>query len=555
MVENSAVNSAFKFDLITFAKNIIKEIEGARSYQKVTDEKTSQGFTLPTESRVNALFRLIGLPYFVVFENKGEEENNQNEPLSSGNRVLTPGYDSEFSGKLSAYKIKNLDAIGDVKIDETVSRRELELSKIENSIGTNETNAAMSSSLLFSMGLEPNIPEKGLGSGEIGPTNNRRTVYKKLKPLVPNYNTSGIFPKSNSLARPFLPDLRRQILDNQTVLAKPFIETVIRIRLVGLESSKSFDQTIKQIDYLDSVQNDLGDDLFFELFPDGVGVLAQTNALERFILDKMLTSINQLAIKWVELEKNQEQVRKKRAFKIVVRTTSAKTNPLGRRAQVETNLTTLSNYNDGKKIKKLKKQIAVDEALLSLLPTDDTVTGNKKNPKLSSTKNVVSSGLINSFTNILNQDLSRFQKELKKLQADISRSAKNIENLRVELDLMTGEFTGVSIPDIVAIIIGLFLISKKDLLNLLDQETRDNLSADPVLKTAIESLNLSSTSATPSSVIESVKKLETQVDSVFSALNAQIEIVRDRIKPSKLNKQQGRKKKENINRNYDLEGE
>ena len=61
------------FDVISFAKKIMSEVESIRSFTKTKDEKTGEGFQLPTETRINAFFRLIGFPMFVSIKGKDVE--------------------------------------------------------------------------------------------------------------------------------------------------------------------------------------------------------------------------------------------------------------------------------------------------------------------------------------------------------------------------------------------------------------------------------------------------------------------------------------------------
>jgi hypothetical protein len=104
MVETSNTTSKAKFDVIGFARNVLAEIENIRSYRKVQDDNTKEDFGLPVESRLNAFFRLVGLPMFVTAKSK-DESNSQNTGLK-GNLHLTPGYDKSISPFLKNYNIE-----------------------------------------------------------------------------------------------------------------------------------------------------------------------------------------------------------------------------------------------------------------------------------------------------------------------------------------------------------------------------------------------------------------------------------------------------------------
>jgi hypothetical protein len=544
MAEKSGVNTLHKFDLIKFAKEIISEVDNVRSYNKTVDSNTKEAFSVPTESRLNAFFRLIGLPMFVSIKQKDKDKKDASSGKSKGARVLTPGYDKFERRDRASQRIENAEEAGDKKtLSKDLQTRENKLKEIETGIGTQEINARMTKSLYIAMPLQANIPDDdSMKEGTVGEKDGSRTVFKKLKPLVTSFPKDGsIFPRKNELAKPFLPEQLRGKIDRDTILSKPFIETVMRIRLLQSSGANKTSDNDKTNDFVNAIKNDLGDSLYTEIFGSSVPeIFTQPNVLERFIIDKLISSTSRLALKWVELERKQQVLMQKNVFTISVKSTSSKSSPFGKRSDVTTDLSLQKESEDGKKLERLKVAIAKDEALLSLMPADDTTNIAGATPRKTTEKNVSKTALANSFISLINQDLQKNKKQLTSLQNKIKQDTNGVEGLRLELEMMTGEFTGLSVPDIVAVIIGLFLISKKNLLSLVDEEVKKNMLKDKTLKSAIESAG-ASTSSSPSDALAALKDLEKRVDDIYSLIKSQIIAIRIRNKRTTKLNQAGKK--------------
>jgi hypothetical protein len=109
------------------------------------------------------------------------------------------------------------------------------------------------------------------------------------------------------------------------------------------------------------------------------------------------------------------------------------------------------------------------------------------------------------------------------VNAQIDAITQQADRLRLMLEMMTGEFIGLSLPDIVFTILALFLISMDDLFGLLDQATRDQMSYDTVLDAAL-------TAAKPSDTITAASHLRDKVKELYADLN---EAIKRRLDKSK----------------------
>lgn len=502
MAESSNTNAIAQFDVIKLAREILQEVETMRSYSEFVDENTKQGFQIPSESRLNAFLRLVGLPMFVNISSDSDHAPDNIE----GDRYITPGFDSDFQFKLSSYSVQNSDkeSVGTV-----LGFREGILKSSELSIGTPDTNRAMTLALTNPMPLHPVITGNGL-STSIGKTeDSRREVYKSLFPLITSYQN--VLPKNHQLARPFLSDVRRAVI-GRDALKKPLIETIARIRL-GLGTGNEKDEERKK-EFQQSIAASVGDEFADLLLKD----LNQTNILEQLIINRMVASVEQIAKRWVKMRTEQERISRDLPFTIRIKSSSARDNPLGKRMAVSADIELNKEHRIGKNLDIIRKNLARLDAIMSLLPTEDS--SNPVAAGAPQSKNVSKSALVNPFMSFFNSDIDYYRKREAEINKIITQEQQKADKLRLEVEMMTGEFTGLSVPDVIAIIIGLFLISKDDLISLFDSDTIAEMKKDPSLSASVEQAG----SVTSNTTAAALERLETQVSNVFSLLNEKIKI-------------------------------
>jgi len=506
MTDIANKDSQSNFDVIAFAKKILSEVDGIRSFKKTSDDKTAGQVQTYAESRVNAFFRLVGLPMFVEIKVKDEKNAEAKVKSFAGEKVLTPGFARTVSPKLdSLYNVINSENVDGA----LAAARESELLKIENQIGTSDMNTRMFEALAFAIPLKADVEGTFLG----------RKVFKKLTPLITYYLPNGILPKKNELARPFLSEKNDDQIDSDTSLAKPFIESVIRIRLVEAGGGGGTKNRQKTSDFQNSIRATLGKDkdgnnIFDQIFSKHKTAFSETDVRDTFILKKLLGSLQLLANKWEKLKTRQTKLVSEIFVNIEIKTTSSAASPFGRRASVSTTLTDDSTLS--KKIKNESEKIAVEESYLSLLTSDDVAKVSSTTPKTATIKNISTSALNGPFTDIMNNDLNQYKKNLGNLNKKKKKKAAEFDKLRVGLEMMTGEFTGLSVPDVIIVMTALFIVTEKDLIGLLDEETIKEMKKDIVLKKALESVG------TPTTTTTAVENLEEVVDDLYTLLSINI---------------------------------
>jgi len=515
---DASTGTIAKFDVIAFAKNILDEVDRVRAFKDDVDEDTKEGFGLPTEPRINAFFRLIGLPMFVTIK---EKDDKIPSGLKEGDIHITPGYSRSVSRMLSDYDIDNA---ADVKKD--LLNRQEALKRIEIGMGSKEMNANMTSAMTYLLPMAANIPddEKKMSS-KVGEGDSTRTVFKKLKPLMTTYMAGGIRPIRNELARPFLRDAKEQLVDSETSLPKPFIETVIRTRLVSCAGGGSAQQQQNQQDFLSSLKEFVGEEQFSEIYKTNPDLFSDGDLLESFIVSRLVNSLSQLAKQWVEIQNVQQRINQQTKFQIVIKTTSSKRSPFGKRTSVTADTTLTENSDIGKRLNDLRRRQVKQEALLSLLPTEDMMT-NDKNQKVKNTRNVAHTALVTPFATLVSSSLIQIKEEITSIESDLTKKGQEIEKLRLQIEMMTGEFTGLSVPDVVVVMAALFMVSKQDLIMLLDATSIAEMRKDPLLNSALDSLHIDTPDT--ADAVAAVWNLEKLVDQLYTFLNSEIAKIKNR---------------------------
>lgn len=517
-------------DILLFARQILKEVDNARAYILEVDDENRITSQKPSESRVNAFFRLVGLPMFVTVEPRSQSDKTaRNE---SGEVVLTPGYHEGGQIPTTRFVLRNSEdtmlplpgAPPGVQLEGSasilLSTRENELLERENKIGTEFFNQAMIRSMYDLM--PPSFTASR--SYEIG--GQRYDYTKRFAPFAVSYMR--IFPHSRELARPFVPDVK-DIEVNGQVLKRPFLETVIRIRLGSARGTNQ-----KQTDYMSGLRDVLGrlSKKASKSETGSVQALAQTllpseaNLLEIFVIGKMLVSVESFAQQWVKIHRRRERIVKSAEIALVPSTESAKQSPLGRQSNTALTLDVTPQSELGRKRVKLQQRVAAAEAIIGLLPTEDA-TNATTSARYSAPRNVMSNAMTRPFLSILQRDLDAERKQLEKVERQIQDEARRADRLRLDIENMTGEFTGLSMVDAAFTILALFLVERRYAVGLLDRKSRTFMERDSTLREAASEAEMASGQATAA---ESVRELSAKIEELYQLFERAVNYTFDREK-------------------------
>ena len=486
-----------KFDLLDFAKKIYSDVEGKRTYVLSQDNSIdSAGSSVPAESRLNAFLRMVGLPMFVSVEKKDKTVDTIN---FVGNKILNPGINPEYTSKLSEYTIKDTDA--------TLELRENKLAENEGQTGKEQDLIKnMTAALNDPKLLKPYAVVVGGSSQDAADVYNR-VIYKKLFPLVPHYIE---VQPDKQMARPFMDP------DKRSDWAPPFLESVIRTRIISISKLSDTGGSEKFNEFLISISSGFQDEAEkTKVIGDLKQVFNSPTILDNFILNKLFGAVFKLANEYTDLLKRRQNLLGQCKFDISFDTTSAKRDVLSKRVKANISETSLLSL----KKTALEQQLALEDGFLSIISSEDIEGG--------STKNTTSGGLTEQFIELLNNEANTLRAEIARIDSTIQGATDEMEKVRVATDMITGEFTGLSVPDIVAVILGFYLIGREYLVALLDSNTIELMKKDPVLEAAIKEY-IPAPGTELQKAQEAVKALEKAVIFVFDVLNSQIKTNMDK---------------------------
>lgn len=185
------------FDFETFASNAIKQVDEIRS----TGGITIGGKAVVQESRINAFYRLLGLPAIIRYneiKDSSERSETNTDPLNTGNN-----FKSEVMGatpqERQLFAIRNRGAIKPVTSEEAKAFMNANQAKLSHGILPFEDNLSRKRGLLFPMFVD----------GE-----------------------AQIFPQEKRVASPFSVDDGDAVVDGVRYRI-PFLEILIALRLKG----------------------------------------------------------------------------------------------------------------------------------------------------------------------------------------------------------------------------------------------------------------------------------------------------------------------------------
>jgi len=525
-----AMAPIFKFDVMAVAKGILDEVERHRSYLPEYGGKdgTQNVKNRPVESRVNTFFRLVGFPSIVSVQ--AVDKNSDvigGKPADA--KVLTPGWSRSSNIRaLSNAKVRTsesdsitvptADGSSREKLSQAVVGRETTLSVIENSIGTSFLNNAMTAAFKNPMPLAMNYVRgsKAQTKGqESAGTQAKfdREIYKRLSPFATNYMV--VTPSSREIAKPFLSDPRDGFLVNDE-LKRPFLETVARIRLAKAQQSEKSEQQ----EYFAEVRQNLTKStesaysskveqmLIADLVP------GQGSLVESFVVEQLLSVVPQIAKKWVSLIRRLEDIKRQGDFILTPVTGSSRQSPLGKRANTQASLQVSGNTELNMRIKQIDARVEASKALVALLPIEESVS-KKDWGSEAYARNVMSNALTRPFVFVLRQDMDYELKKLSDEKRKLNELVQKADRLRFEMEMMTGEFAGLSVVDVVFTMTALFLVDRQYIVDMFDSNTVDEMKKDKTLST-IEA------NPGPAKALAAIGEVESKVKDLYDLLDASI---------------------------------
>lgn len=445
--KNDVDEDGLGFNPIKFARDIFDAIEPYRSRMgpkenEVITSPASEGMAgISTESRLNTFLRLLGFP-----ATRDESLLNKaitDEDIRNAKRIRTANAFSQdntlnyipnllnIDNKITAFAFRARQSFSTEAVTGEQFNRLLE-DPLEFNASINGTTRRTS---LFPLAVDATIP-----------------IYPMVRRVAPFFNNGDATIAGERLSR-------------------PFIEHIIYIRAKDLNSDEVVINDLKQ-----SIDDVLPDSLLVE------NVLNSLNpsAVELYITRKFIQTIKRLVIDYQAAVNNA-----KKAIAEIKFLPSFVAYPDERSKTDISSGGDVTGYPLDEKIQSLERALREKESMVFLLPTEfinrsdrDRRTGGEV--EIHNFKDDI---FMSNFTDLITYEAESIRNDLNIAKGERQRKVQIIEKAKRDLMYFTGEFTGLSIFDVVCVLYGLFTVDLKYVVSLLNKDALARFIADPYFAT------------------------------------------------------------------------
>lgn len=399
-------NANFSFE--KFSVDMLKTIDSIRSQSTLKGQPVAAE---PTESRISALYRAIGLP--AVRESKKEDKLENTNLLDPANNL------NVFESNISENILNQLQR------RESVFRSVITDEEIETFLDANNNS------------LNDGV---GIPRGSTGGDTAKRT-RGPLFPLLVNANLQ-VLPQAKRIAGAFQSETQRTY--GREIYRRPLIETFIVLSLKGNAATNSENQNRIREDFgflsLDSFEN-----------------------IRQNIADNIRAAKDSLNPFVEETIRLLDPIRARLDTRIVPSVSFiAQGNP--RLQEPEENVKELDVIEQQKLIKE-----EIKNSQLLLLDYDDNAQ-----QAINQVKNTRETILLSDFLQVINtKDSTKEKKENKEIQNKVLKGNQKLKDVFRRLDLVLGTFSGLSGVDVLILFESLFEMQTEELLGLINQQAQE----------------------------------------------------------------------------------
>lgn len=472
---------ANNFDPIPFIDSIMETIKGMASenapipntfFYSVLDVQSGES----SESRLNTFLRILGFP-----ATRGEaslsDKSIQIKTLREQIKENSQGDKSEgqISKIVEDERIKILSQDGTLNYfnaGDLVSNVKLELT----------SNNLITELAIREVSLNKKISQQAFVDMIASPLNIKSSIVKNSRrpvifPLVVNADIP-IFPLRKRIA-PFFNFT--DFIVNRTRLSRPFLEHIIYARNKALSGVSSPLKTfiIKNIENEvqgTSRQNDLKD------------LLKNSSSLELQLIQKFIKALKKSAKIYIDTKKLAKELRtkidlvpkpKKEPTELSGedKTLSQKDKQAFFTAEVGNENIVISTKLLDDKISRIQQELSGIDTFLQLMPTEGIKQSDEIN-RIGSpfiTNNIVSDLFVGEFIQLASFERVALESKRDEALDEKALIIRRYEDVKMLIMHFTGEFTGLSIFDIICVLLALFTVDIKYLISLLNKDAQSRL--------------------------------------------------------------------------------
>jgi hypothetical protein len=481
-IQNNVENESSSFDALSFAEQLYATIDAYRSQvsakynQLILSAPESPGGV--GETKLNAFYRMIGLPAIADPSFVNQFRNNK----AFKTQISQDGTINYF------HSIEN-----DSALDSELFRR------IRN---RNDQLVAPPDEARFAeFMLKPESIAAGLSD------NSKRT---SIFPLVVDAAVP-IYPLNRRLAQSFKHAINGEDyipLGSKVRLSRPLIDNIIYMRVKSNSDAASIAKLKEQLNQI----------IGLSTFDNDTKVRIQTDVqkssltfVDAAMRTRLLQILKSLSSRFESARKEVQELSTKISF-----TLRPVSNPKMRSAKSTSIQPEIKIYALDMEIAAIEAEIRNQNAVAFTLPTEQVKrrTEYRRLEHGIGTSNIVDDVLISQLNSLLTYEIDDLNRRLAEKQHERDEILTRIEQLKQQLMYYTGEFSGLSIFDVICVIYGLFAIETRYLLGLLNEDAQKLLKEDEFFRPAdatIEALF----NENPASVADSLKALEEKITEAF----------------------------------------
>lgn len=444
------------------------------------------------ESRLNAFYRLIGLPALRETSKIPNISSVTKDQLSQ-NRTLNYFHDTALEAEVKDALTKRESLLQAKKVEQDFVTMLKNPLPIGTSVSSNNNQSRRVS--IFPLIVDASVP-----------------VYPLMKRVAPLFYDGDFILSGASNAR----------------LPRPFLESIVYMRtqvFSGLDTGTQND-IIANINAFvtKNVENTEASALTASLFAKGISF----NILELQIINKMVQAIQNSAVKYRRAIMKAEDLNHEVRFVPKPRDTPNEKSGNSNFVDIES---TDGSQSIEKKISSLELQLEQINLFISALPTEKVKNADitrRIDQDTVGLSNVTSDIFVSEFGGLIAFERAAIEKQLNEVKAERQNRLNQFEVIKKNIMYYSGEITGLSIFDVLCILLALFTIDISDLVALLNQEAQDRLSSskfystssDPALITVSKDTQDAIIAGNYKSVRLALSNLETKVREHFSLADA-----------------------------------
>ena len=489
-IQNDVEDESSSFDALAFAQNLYQVIDSYRSqmpanYFELTIAPTASSGN-PGETKLNAFYRMIGLP--AITNPSFIRENRENDEFS---RTISQDGTLNYFHTLYGDELK--DNVAFKKIRDRNDR-----------LTTKPTAERFAEFMYKPIGLSEGMKDSSSGQS-------RRT---SLFPLVVDAAVP-VYPLSRRIAPSFQHTINGEdyiVSGSTTRLSRPLIDNIIYMRTKTINNEEGAAELAAQLKNLaESAGTDFsGNDVKKDIQDAGF------TFIDLAIRTKLLQTLKSLSNKFKASVNEVQELSAEITFVF-----TPVSNPEMRSSQ---SYDIKSEHKAGSldiEISRLESEIANQNGIVFLLPSEQ-VKRREEIRRLEhniSISNITQDVLISQLTSLLTYEVDNLNRKLAEKQHARDEKLSRAEELKRLLMYYTGEFSGLSIFDVICVIYGLFSVDSKYLVGLLNRDAQNRLTEDEFFRppssaqgsTSVESI----LGYTPPTVEKSLAALEEKVSEAF----------------------------------------